>query len=138
MTPSAQAAVRATLATVPPILRHDDKVRLPTWVASYAQVFTVRGYARACGEDPAAAEARAIARGHALAATIYLGATLVNDGGAHHARQRQLAAAAIVLTEGEVYEIEGRLYRCRVIPGNGGTFPQNSDPIAWRPVAAAG
>jgi len=120
-------------------LTYDTPVRIAAWADSEsADVFTVRGYAQKNGQDPDAAEARAIANGHELASTIYSSGALVGDrnlGARLAAERRAKAASATVLEDGEPVMIEGKRYKVRVNRGNAGTYPANSDPIAFLPEA---
>lgn len=119
-------------AAFPVVLAYKQPVRLASWMPTfYATVYSAEGYAVDRDMDPVAAVARHRERGWEMAATIFTGAALVNDGGAFHARQRAIADGAVTLAEGQIVSIEGRTYRVRVVPGNGGSAPVNSDPIKF-------
>lgn len=122
------------------VLQHNDRVRLATWVYPYdratAAVFTVEGYAGECDTSPAEAVEMSQKRGHALAATIYIGAALLGDASAREAQAAKEKAElerAYILTEGQEVLIEGRRYTVHAAWGNT-NGPKNSDPLTFRPV----
>lgn len=115
-------------------LHYEQPIRLAEWTAGHATVFTIEGYARKAGEDPEKALARARERGHAIAGSIHTGFALVNDGGRHAAKQRQLFDLAVVLRPGQEVEIEGRRYTVAVPSSQYGRTPKVSDPISFIPV----
>ena len=119
-------------------ITHRQRVRLATWFDNItAEVFTISGYAVERGDDPAAKIKRAVEFGHDMACTIYTGATLLGDRAEATRRldaERAAAAAAVILTNGQTVEIDGTLYTVRVMPGNAGKSPTNSDPIHFIPV----
>jgi len=97
-------------------------------------VFTVEGYARKNKEDPAAAVKRAIENGHELTGTTGGMSVMTDDypGKAEaHAKALKETAAAPVLDNGELVEIEGRTYAVRLVGAN------YSDPIHFKPVPLA-
>jgi hypothetical protein len=103
-------------------LNHGDKIRIENWTGSFATVGTLAGF---CPEH---AE-RKRAKGEEEAPwTIYTGAA-ISDSPAFHEKHRADVAEAIKVKDGEFVTIEGREYRVRVLPENGGAFPRNSDPI---------
>jgi hypothetical protein len=122
----------AQAATV--TLTHGELVRLASWSSSYASVGSVEGYTASYQGDVARALERAQANGHELAWTVNVGASLVADGGAYYARENARVAGATILEDGQRVLIEGRPYRVRVVPGNAGEFPKNSDPIKFVPL----
>ena len=119
-------------------LHHRMPVKLTAWADNItAEIFTVAGYAIERGRDPTEAVKRAQDNCHELAGSIYIGGTLVGDradGQRRLAEARQRNRDAMLLEEGETVEIEGALYVVKIVPGNAGRFPRNSDPIKFRPV----
>lgn len=118
-------------------LTHDQPIRLASWAQTFfARVFTVEGYARQYGDDPATYVERSIKFGHPLAASIAPSAALVAGefGRQLHAERLATSASAVTLAEGALVRLEGRLYRTKVARGNDGWAPQNSDPFIFVPV----
>jgi hypothetical protein len=116
-------------------LNHGTLVRLATWKNSYARVGTIEGYAN---EDtrygtPEATIQRAVAMKQPMAWTSYAGSTICADPGFYERHAAQVASATVI-AHGETVEIEGRYYAVRVVRGNDGAFPRNSDPIAFTPI----
>lgn len=120
-------------------LSYGQFVRIAGWDPSESvEVFTLRGYCEKNGSNYERALAASKAHGHATAGTISTGATLVGDRAlaaklALEALGR--AALAEVIADGQEVEIEGDIFRVRVVPGNAGRHPRNSDPIHFIPVA---
>lgn len=110
-------------------LAHGQLIRLASWTHSYAKFGTVEGFGFELGTEGIAwSVRRAIAERHQMAFSTYTGSCLT-DSKAFYADEAQKAASAIVVAEGDLIRAEGRMYRVRVIAGNGGPFPKNSDPI---------
>lgn len=103
------------------IIKHNDLVKLGSWVGCYAKVGTLNGY---CPDRAATARER----GEPEAWTVQTGAVITSDK-SYYTRQEALVASAIVIAHGDIVEIEGNAYRVRVMPRNDGQFPRNSDPI---------
>lgn len=106
-------------------LKHNDLVKIASWVGSYAKVGTLNGY---CPDRAATARER----GEPEAWTVNAGAALSSDK-SYYAAEEAKAASAIVIAHGETVEIEGKPYTVRVMPRNDGQFPRNSDPIHFIP-----
>jgi len=64
---------------------------------------------------------------------MYAGAMLADDGGAHNREMKARNAAAHVLTDGQEVRIAGYQFTVKVMRGNAGRFPVNSDPIHFIP-----
>lgn len=115
-----------TTTTTKPIttLKHGQAVRLPAWDAmTFAKVFTVGGYARDHGSDPASVR-------YEPPCATYAGTTITTDQG-HYDRLRAQAARAAVVEDGELVVIEGALFRVRVV-GRSYAAPRVSDPIHFQ------
>jgi hypothetical protein len=108
-------------------LSNGQYVRLATWTHSVASVGTLDGMAL----KP---ETLAMCRNRRDPEcwTVYAGST-ISDSKAFYERDRARVAGATVIADGETVEIEGKQYRVRVIPGNAGSSPRNSDPIQFVP-----
>ena len=102
-------------------IKHNDKIRIENWTSSFAVVGTLEGF---CSEH---AE-RFRAKGEDEAWATYSGAAISNSP-AFHEQHRADVAEAIVIAHDDIVSIEGREFRVCVLPGNGGAFPVNSDPI---------
>lgn len=115
-------------------LAHGQLIRLASWTNSYAKFGTVEGYgfeAGTAGIDWSVR--RALAERHHLAWTSYVGSCLSNDP-TFYEGERKKYLSAIVVADGDLIRAEGRMYRVKVVQGNGGQFPKNSDPIHFTPV----
>lgn len=115
-------------------LAHGQLIRLASWTHSYAKFGTVEGFGFEHGTEGIAwSVRRAIAERHQMAFSTYTGSRLT-DSKAFYADEAQKAASAIVVADGDLIRAEGRMYRVKVVQGNGGQFPKNSDPIHFTPV----
>lgn len=120
-------------------LTHNQLVRLPSWKHYYAHIFVLVD--SLCNDpetkrEPALAQElleRARKRGDDEVSTIFTGAMLVNDP-SYYEREKAKHESATVITDGEIVIVNGQKYTVTVVRGNGGKFPQNSDPIHFRPV----
>lgn len=101
-------------------LKYGQAVRgntFPHWTQRIG-VYTVRGYAESYGESGPIAIERAKRNGHALAFTVQDPTVISND---YAGKAEKLAAleaeieSAPMLCEGDLVEIEGLLYRARLI-----------------------
>lgn len=108
-------------------LSNGQYVRLATWTHSVASVGTLESM----GLKP---ETLAMCRNRRdpEAWTVYAGST-ISDSKAFYERDRARVAGATVIADGETVEIEGKAYRVRVVEGNAGSSPRNSDPIRFVP-----
>lgn len=110
-------------------LENGSLIKLASWVFAYASVGTLEGYC------PAHAPA-ARAKGEPECWAIYAGSAITNSP-AYYAAEKAKVASAVVVAEGEVVSIEGKPYAVKVVKGNAGSFPVNSDPIKFLPGAPA-
>jgi NAD(P)H-hydrate repair Nnr-like enzyme with NAD(P)H-hydrate dehydratase domain len=114
-------------------LSHGALVRLAAWTNSFAKVRTLAGYATERGYGPEFAEARRL-RGEPEAWALF-GGTVLSEDKSFYAREAAKYATAVVVFKGQTVEIEGKRFTVRVVKGNEGRFPRNSDPISFAPVA---
>lgn len=100
-------------------LTHDQFVTAAGWNRAYA-LGTIAGYYNETGRDAAAAEARirALKNGHNIAWTVNPGTVIVGDralGKALLARDAAELAAATIVANGEIVEIEGERFAVRIM-----------------------
>ena len=106
-------------------LSHNTLIRLPSWADMYyATVGTNHGFYRDRGWEP---------EGENSAWSTFAGSMLSNSP-AYYDNEKKKAACAVTIEEGETVEIERIAYKVKVMPGNGGMFPKNSDPIHFEKV----
>ena len=115
-------------------LKHGDLIKLATWKMATAKVATLPGFHAKYNDGPEAlARSRANPQSPEVFCT-YAGAAITSDPG-HYTREIYKNEKAIVVTDGETVMVEGKEYTVKVMCGNGGEFPRNSDPIHFIPVA---
>ena len=107
-------------------IRHGDRIRLASWVYATASVATLIGFHK--GDEAAAAASRARHPKEPEVFAVFAG-TVLSDSRSFYERDKALHAAAVVVADGETVEVDGLRYAIKVMSGNDGRFPRNSDPI---------
>jgi hypothetical protein len=123
-----------TITTLP-ALTYGTPIRAASWnEITFAEVFTITGYAAENGYDVAAELQRATANGHALVGSTKSGASLVGDRALAqrmHEEASAIVRTAVTLKTGDRVTIDGIIHTVRFNVGNEGAYPRNSDPIAF-------
>lgn len=105
-------------------LQYGEWVNIQGWnYLDASTVFSVEGYARKNGKDPAAQFARAVELGHDVVGTIKTGTVIHNYGAARYELEDAPKKAAKILVAGQRVIIEGREYTVKPIGA------RYSDPI---------